>query len=387
MSQESEFQKRLEEIFRAEALEHRQAILTGLLEIEKGAGTERETQLVETIFREAHSLKGAARAVKMTRIEALCQSLESVFSVLKKGRKRLLPQMYDTLFRMIDRIEQLEKGTEGNGPDPDFLLQLAAMRETLAGAGSPANEPPVPPPLPLQGEKQGARIQADDVPETIRVSSARMGTLYLKTEELLTVREAARKRAETLLDLAASQQAWRSRAGGVRRHARKMLRLKSSFGASMGPDLAAACTAVVDFIEADCVRESDVASAVTALSRSAAEDATRVSELVDALLKEVRSVLMLPFSSLLELFPRMVRDLAREEGRQVRWSVEGEEIEVDRRVLEGIKDPLIHLVRNCVSHGIEKPAVRKERGKPGRGPGDTEDFRVGKRQGAAHAQR
>jgi two-component system, chemotaxis family, sensor kinase CheA len=367
VSKEREFQKRLEEIFHSEALEHRQAILTGLLEIEKGAGTEREVQLVETIFREAHSLKGAARAVKMTRIEALCQSLESIFSILKKGQGRLLPEMYDTLFKTIDRIEQLEKGTGGDGLDPDFPQQLAAMREALAGSGSPAAELPVSPPMHRQEETQRECAEPDDVAETIRVSSRRMGSLYLKTEELLTVREAAKKRAESLLDLAAAQQAWKSRAGGARQHARNILRLKSSFGASMGPDFAASCAAAADFIEADCAREADVASAISILSRAAAEDATRVSELVDTLLKEMRSVLMLPFSSLLELFPRMVRDLAQDEGRQVAWSVTGDEIEVDRRVLEGIKDALIHLVRNCVSHGIETPSVRKERGKEAQG--------------------
>ena len=106
---------------------------------------------------------------------------------------------------------------------------------------------------------------------------------------------------------------------------------------------------------------------IAALSVAAVQDAAHMSELVDILLKEMQSVLMLPFSSLLELFPRMVRDLAREEGRVVVWSVTGEEIEVDRRVLEAIKDPLIHLVRNCVSHGIEKPDVRMSRGKEAEG--------------------
>ena len=106
MSKDKEFQKKLEGIFRSEAREHRQAILGGLLEIEKGhGGTSRETEVVETIFREAHSLKGAARAVNLVKIEALCQSLESIFSILKKREKRLLPEMYDTLFATIDRID------------------------------------------------------------------------------------------------------------------------------------------------------------------------------------------------------------------------------------------------------------------------------------------
>ncbi len=379
MSKEKEFQKKLEEIFRSEAREHRQAILAGLLEIEKGqGGAEREAQVVETIFREAHSLKGAARAVNMTGIEVLCQTLEGVFSILKKGRVRLHQEMYDTLFRTIDRIEELEKGTGSSGSDPDFLKQLAAMRETLAAGGSPSPEPrsvehPAPgSPPPMQ--KPGASAPGtsldrkecadpDVVPDTIRVSSARLGSLYLKTEELLTVREAVKKRAEALLDLAASQEAWRSRARDAQQHARDMRRPKQVLAASLGPEFTASCAGVLDFVESDAAREAEVAIVIAALSRAAAQDATHMSELVDVLLKDMQSVLMLPFSSLLELFPRMVRDLAHEEGRQVAWSVTGEEIEVDRRVLEAIKDPLIHLVRNCVSHGIENPGVRTTRGK------------------------
>jgi two-component system, chemotaxis family, sensor kinase CheA len=366
VSKEKEFQKKLEEIFRSEAREHRHTILTGLLEIEKGrGGTEREAQVVETIFREAHSLKGAARAVNMTGIEALCQSLESIFSILKKGQRRLLPEMYDTLFRTMDRVEKLEGGTAESAADPDFLQRLAAIRETLAAASSP--ESPVPPPLPAPEEERRACAEPEVVPDTIRVSSARLGSLYLKTEELLTVREAMKKRAEALLDLAAAQQAWKSRAGDARQQARDMRRLKPAFVAAMGPELAASCAGVLDYVESDSARETDVGNVITALSRSAAQDAIHISGLVDTLLKEMQSVLMLPFASLLELFPMMVRDLAREEARQVTWSVTGGEIEVDRRVLEAIKDPLIHMVRNCVSHGIEKPDARRARGKEAEG--------------------
>ncbi len=165
------------------------------------------------------------------------------------------------------------------------------------------------------------------------------------------------------MDLSDSQQAWRSRTRDAQQLARDMRRLKADSAGSMGSELAASCAGVLDFIESDAAREAEIANAIAALSRAAAQDATHMSELVDMLLKEMQSVLMLPFSSVMEVFPRMVRDLARDEGRQVAWNVTGEEIEVDRRVLEAIKDPLIHLVRNCVSHGIEKPDVRTARGK------------------------
>ena len=89
--------------------------------------------------------------------------------------------------------------------------------------------------------------------------------------------------------------------------------------------------------------------------------------MVDNLLHDVKEMQMLPFSSLLELFPRLTRELARDQGKQVELVIRGGEIEIDRRILEEMKDPLIHLLRNCIDHGIEQPAVREQKGKPPHG--------------------
>ena len=86
--------------------------------------------------------------------------------------------------------------------------------------------------------------------------------------------------------------------------------------------------------------------------------------MVDNLLVEMREVLMLPFSSLLEIFPKLVRDLTREQGKESELVIEGAENEIDRRILEEMKDPLIHMVRNCIDHGIEKPEERVKNKKP-----------------------
>ena len=89
--------------------------------------------------------------------------------------------------------------------------------------------------------------------------------------------------------------------------------------------------------------------------------------MVDELLDGMKRVLMLPVSSLLSSFPKMVRDVARIRSKEVELSISGENIEIDKRVIENLKDPLIHLLRNSVDHGIETPAVRQALGKPIRG--------------------
>jgi two-component system chemotaxis sensor kinase CheA len=89
--------------------------------------------------------------------------------------------------------------------------------------------------------------------------------------------------------------------------------------------------------------------------------------MVDTLLDDLKEVLMLPCATILEVLPKMVRDLARDRGKDAELAVTGETVEIDKRVLEEMKDPLIHLVRNCIDHGIEKPEERLRRNKPARG--------------------
>src|SRR5260370_2257775 len=86
--------------------------------------------------------------------------------------------------------------------------------------------------------------------------------------------------------------------------------------------------------------------------------------MVDNLLDDMKKIVMLPFSTLLGVFPRFVRELSRDQGKEIELVVRGGEIEMDRRVLEEMKDPLIHLLRNCLDHGIEPPQNRLHQGKP-----------------------
>ena len=89
--------------------------------------------------------------------------------------------------------------------------------------------------------------------------------------------------------------------------------------------------------------------------------------MVDSLLRDTKLLLLRPFSSLTETFPRLVRDLCRQQGKDAALSVRGAEIEIDRRILQEIKDPFIHLLRNCIDHGIEKPEERARANKVPRG--------------------
>jgi two-component system chemotaxis sensor kinase CheA len=316
MSKESEFLSRLKKTFKGEAAEHRAAMLAGLLELEKGAsGEKRNSEIIEQIFREAHSLKGAARAVDIRGIEQLCQSVEAIFSALKQEHRLVGKTMFKVLYQALDLIAAL---TDGAAPTPaeelDDVLTLLAAQGKATPDVTAEDSPGI-------GPSRRAPISMS---ETVRVSAARMGSIFLQAEEMLSVKQAMARHAGDLGELQSLQQSW------------------TKEWANAGP----------------------FKQKLDAMCADAAQDSLHTSERVDRLLTEIRTAFMLPISSLLELFPRMVRDLAAAEGKEVTWEVRGEDTQIDRRVLEEIKDPLIHIVRNSISHGIEAPAEREKRGKP-----------------------
>src|SRR5205085_2363685 len=106
---------------------------------------------------------------------------------------------------------------------------------------------------------------------------------------------------------------------------------------------------------------------VTALAGSAAHDERSTATLIDDLLDDAKRLVMLPFATLLDLFPKLVRDLSRAEGKEADLIVRGRDVDIDKRILQEMKDPLVHLVRNATDHGIQKPAARAAANKPARG--------------------
>lgn len=124
---------------------------------------------------------------------------------------------------------------------------------------------------------------------------------------------------------------------------------------------------LLEFLDWNHTYIKSLESKLTILARSAEYDNRSLSGIVDNLLEDMKKVLMLPFSSLLQVFPKLVRDLSRDQSKEVELVIRGEDIEIDKRILEEMKDPLLHLVRNCIDHGIEDPKERERKKKPPRG--------------------
>ena len=131
---DSEFHLRLLATFKVEAQEHLHTMAAGLVELEQGAPPARQAEVIEAIFREAHSLKGAARAVNVTRIETLCQAVESVFAAWKRQPIETSAPVFDALHDVLNALGQLltDSATGATAGDSLRLTESMQSLERLA---------------------------------------------------------------------------------------------------------------------------------------------------------------------------------------------------------------------------------------------------------------
>jgi two-component system chemotaxis sensor kinase CheA len=370
----NEFLKKLLATFRVEADEHLMAMSSSLHELEKTPAGARRSALVETIFREAHSLKGAARAVNFPEIESVCQSLESVFAGMKRGAEAP-EKIFDLVQQALDALGGLLSSGSADAGKPaiaNLIRRIDAMTKKPPPPPVEPSAPPEPagaaePAVPAAAESP--RAARGPAPDTVRISVDRLDAAMRQAEALLAARLAAGERARELGDMAAALAGRKKERAETRTVLRALER--SQRGPGNGRNGAAGerriLARLIEQTEAGNLFVERLEDRVSGLARSAAADHRALTAMVDNLLHDVKEMQLLPLASLLDALPRMVRELARDRGKQVALSVRGGEIEIDRRILEELKDPLIHLLRNCVDHGIETPAVRNLGGKPPQG--------------------
>jgi len=380
---DEEFLIHLREAFVVEAQEHLQAVTAGLLALEGKKQPERRDELVENTFREAHSLKGAARAVGRQDIEAVCQEMESIFAAWKEHTSEVTLGQFDVLNRGVDLVTRLipmgqagasaaEKQAveemagelrkvaaskeEGAGAEPATGSAVRARKQTRATRPRVRRSETAPPETAAPAPPVASGTERPQPAETIRVSMAKMDSLLLQAEEMISLKLTARQRASELHDLENVFAEWRTHWG----RARDNLRQNATGHDGGSPQLS-------KFIEWNHGFIAALEKKIAAIARSARRDERAAGALVDELLDDAKKLVMMPCAVLLDVFPKQVRDLARSEEKEVDLVVQGREVEVDKRILEELKAPLIHLARNAVDHGIEEPEERVRGGKPARG--------------------
>lgn len=381
IAKDEEFMSKLLATFRVEAAEHLAAISTGLLELEKTADAEAQAALVERVFREVHSLRGAARSVNRAECEALCRAMEDTLAAMKRREIAAERASIDPLLRDADRLQSLLTTAEG-----EAAIASKTGSEEPGKRAPAASEPPAatPAPRPRQTALPAAPIATTAAPETVRVSTARLDAVLLKAEELVTVKLADAQQAAEVRELYRSFSDWRASWGQMRALIRGLQRASARKGPANGgaaarsaepaegtrgrthgaPRWEQLAERLREFTDDKDGRIAALERGLAELLRSAQQKHRSLSGLVDRLLGEAKELLMHPFSELLGGFPKLVRDLARDRGVEAELAMRGAEIQIDRRILQEMKDPFTHLLRNCIDHGVEPPLVRQQCGKP-----------------------
>jgi two-component system, chemotaxis family, sensor kinase CheA len=367
--------------FAVEAGEHIRAMSSGLIELETTRAAGRQLEIIEAIFREAHSLKGAARAVNLAEIEAVCQALESVFAALQRQELAVSAELCDTLHQTLDSLSTLLAATEAGASAAETSRLRAVLRhlESLPQTGL----------VEVQGtEVQERTLLFDAAPsplvssppalalaETVRIAAAKLDALLLQAEELLSAKLTARQRAAELREISATLASWQRQRSKIHPVVSAMQQSLENAGQQNGQaelsdgweQSTARMRQLLDFLAWHDGSLKALDSQLTTLVQVAERGHRTLGRMVDDLLEEMKRVSMLPFSSLLEIIPKLVRDLARDRGKEMEVVTRGGELEIDRRILEEMKDPLIHVVRNCIDHGIERVQERQRKHKPRRG--------------------
>ncbi len=317
-----------------EAAEHVRSFNGDLLALESGQGD--ASALLQSLFRTAHNLKGASRAVDVGAVETACHALEDVLARARDGERALDAEAFKFLFATADAIEETATRLRNEHSEPP--------PPAVPAPASAAAPPPVLSPVHSGAATYSAADRRDG--ETFRISANKLDNVLSRSGELLlAVRQTERRRGEWVT--------LEEAAGGVADDFRRL-------SALLPADEATEMRAAVRQVAAGIGKMMDRLDHVVAGDAAGGRGLVRTAGELDAC---VRSLRMIPFGEAAQGLERTVRDLALAAGKDVSFQLIGHEVEIDRAVAERLKDPLLHLARNAVDHGIESPADRRAAGK------------------------
>ncbi len=424
--------KQLKTIFIQEAKERLNNISTSLIEIEQLENDdEKASTIIETVFRDIHSLKGAARSVSLNHFESVFQILETFFSDIKNGLISLAPVTTEFMLNIFNKMDtivseneidsaesikltsDLKREIEGNiksfsefEPDlPSFDIndrdedekETDKDEEAITGKKANTNKKAHNDKKinthktvsidkeKSQGSSQNSPIEAQTVntepeikvkqktnttstKETVRISSGKLDSLLLKSENLIRIKQMFIEDGEKFNNFS-------SGATLINTFFHKIqsdyLFLKQQYQnlERQEKELTGnrSLKNILSFMELLEPQLKNFESSGKKLIKTVKANIRSSEKIIDNFLLDIKEIAMLPFSNILDIFPRMVKGIAKDLNKEINFHISGDDNQIDRRILQEIKDPLIHLIRNCIDHGIETGDERELVGKPLKG--------------------
>jgi len=362
------------EIFIKEGWELLEKINRDLINLEKNP---KDKSVIDNLNRTIHTLKGSAQILNFQHIGSLAHKIEDLFAKSKESEQGLSENNMDLTFKAVDAIQDLlnsiKKGEEGKGTEADLIIKQIDEQLTKS-ASKPLtietpDKPVVPPTKPkiIPVEKiQDARKDTDQV---IKITTETLDNLVNMAAELIINKTQLSSYLDKLRTIGESLD-------DDKKKLRKTRRSISSFlEKTVGDDSGTKIKEEIDkTVLDDLISVSDefkevmstfdtVSSSFRTITQEFEQNIGQISTLTKSLHDDILQVRMVPTEMLFNRFPRAVRDMAKKLKKKVNLVVEGEKTEMDRALIESLTDPVMHLVRNAIDHGIETPKERKDKGK------------------------
>ncbi len=353
--------------FVEEARDHVTKLNEGLVSLEKDPG---DAETTNAVFRSAHTIKGSARMMKLTPISEVAHKLEDCLGAVREKKISYSRELADLLFKGIDAIsemiektaagqdlamdntalcEELMRAAEGQSVSTEKTAELLSPVQAAAPA-PPAPEGPRPPlsdspaSAPAGASETTARQKTKEMTgETVRINAEKLDGLIKLMGEIVSNQNRLKQRLRDVKELEAAAQ----------RYTKFLTGLESD-------DIAG-------FREEIVSTNNNLFKMIKQLLSNARND-TVIQELLTEELQEKALMLrMVPLSTVFDSFGRMMRDISRSLGKEIDFFVEGGDIELDKKMVEKLSDPLVHMLRNSLDHGIETGEERARAGKSDKG--------------------
>lgn len=397
---EQELLIRLRDAFKSEAEERLESLATNLLNLEKVDTIDEQRPTLEVVYREAHSLKGAARAVNFKAVEMVCQAMESVFYRIRKEVVLFPASFFDlsheciqairaflnqpdparqspqalALTHLTDRLTEYagrETIDEQDSNKPDANVAATAKLQAITSSDCPndhskstaaswASGPKTISNPPEFKETTPKGSAPKTISGSIRVAPEKLDAILHKAEELIGLK---RITAHHLADLNKAQtlvKSHLSKYDHLRGRSQSNQNKHGVHNLTVAPRLGP----LYRLLESQQTCLQTVKHELHHMANFMDQYQRGLSRLTDELLGETKRTMLRPCADLFNQFPLMVREMARAGAKKVDFEITGAHIEIDRRILEQMKDPLIHLIRNAVDHGLESCDHRARAGKP-----------------------
>ena len=381
----------LRDVFKVASEEHLQNLDDGLLHLENHPD---DLAVLEALMREAHSLKGDANMLGVKDVGTLAHQIEHILTQLKQQENPAsslgndtTDSPYERLAHAIAAIRKLVH--EAVTGEPARVDTFSVLAELMGAPPAKREDNSIQEPevnsieiintvknntfdknqelkenATIQNPKSKivrlseAEVQNPHTPtnsyriETIRVGTRHLDTLMTQAGELTVTKIRIAHRLGEIEAIANLWEEWN----------RDLFTNRFAFSREQQGDVAH--QRLETFHHHSEKRLEQLGHLVKTLQSSLSEDTTRLEQLSSDLEEGIRTLRLLPFATIFNLFPRMVRDLAQQQGKLVELILEGKDTLADKRLLEEMKDPLMHILRNAIDHGIEPPQERERLGKP-----------------------